>query len=257
MIYAEVDTSKLERVIDDFVIHSGKEMSEVVKQQAGQMVGHLIALTPPSKTRGVSLSKTGGITNAAKKIGEKAIRADIASLFPTTRMNREKVERMIENGYRWGTGRGAKQIPRYAGSVSELRRIHKESRSPSTGRVRVGSTGQRMAITTAALRREFAKEQIKTVGKLNAGWVRAAEELKTAKRAVPVWIRRHKGMPGSVQYLRKKNGLGIIVSNRMDYMPRDIRRRYQTAIDIRTRMLTKNLKLLMERNTKKANRKLK
>ena len=257
MITANVDTSGLNKALSEFAKESRKDMEDLLEKQGGILVGHLIALTPPGKARGQNLTDRGGIATSAKKLGEATIKADINSLFPTTRMKPEKVWGMIENGYRWGTGRGAKRIQNYAESVAELERVHRIARSRKTGRVRTGTIGQNMALTRAATRNEFRKAQIKQVGILNAGWLRAAKRLKTAKRATPAWITRHGDKPGGVLFRRSKHGLSIIVDNRMDYFPKNIEMRIQKAIDRREYGLTKALAAMIKRKADKANKKMK
>lgn len=256
MFVADVDTTQMNLALARFAKESRKEVEEIIEKQSGIIVGHLIAMTPPAKARGANMSDRGGIAASAKKLGEATIRADIASLFPSTRMKREKVEGMIDSGFRWGTGRGAKKISRYAGSVAELKRIHAQARSKKTGRVRTGSIGQNMALTKAAIRNQFARDQIKRVGILNAGWLRAARKLKTAKRATPAWITRHGDKPGAVNFRRSRHGLAITVSNHMDYFPKNINQRIQRAVDRRARGLEKAIEAMLERKAKRATKRM-
>lgn len=257
MFTADVDTTRLNLAMARFAKESRKDLDEVMEKEAGTIVGGLIAMTPPGKKSGTNMTDRGGIAMSAKKLGEATIRADIASLFPTTRMKPEKVQGMIESGFRWGTGRGAKKIPRYASSVAELRRIHNAARSKATGRVKTGSIGQNMALTKAATKNEFAREQIKRVGILNAGWLRAAKQLKTSKRATPAWITRHGDKPGSAIFRRTKHGLSISLQNRMDYFPKNIESRMQLAVSRRAAGIEKAVAAMIARKAAKANQRMK
>lgn len=257
MFVTQVDTTKLNEVMRAFAKESRKGIDEVVEKQAGILVGHLIALTPPAAARSQAMNDSGGITAQAKKRGEARIKADIASLFPTTRLKPERVWGMIDNGFTWGTGREKKKIQEYAENIQDLERVHRFARSRRTGRVRTGSTGQNMAMTSAALRREFIKEKIKKVGILNAGWLAAAKRLKTARSKTPAWITRHGNKPGGVEFRNSKSGLTIFVKNRMPYFPKDQDQRIQRALDRRTYGLTKALEAMIERKAKRATQRMK
>jgi hypothetical protein len=256
MFEAQIDSRKLFLAMKEFAKESRKDLGEIVQKQAGIMVGHLISFTPPAASLGQSMSDRGSITSQAKKRGEASVKADIAVLFPTTRLKPEAVRGMIDNGYEWGTGRGAKKIPEYADSIADLKRIHDFSRSKSTGRVRTGIGGQNMAMTNAALRREFIKLKIKNVGILNAGWLSAAKKLKTSKRATPSWITRHGDKPGGASFRDSKSGLTITISNRMPYFPRNMDSRIQRAITYRAYGLQKALESMIERKAQKATQRM-
>lgn len=256
MFTADVDTTQLNLAMAKFAKETRKSMDEVMEKQAAMIVGVLISMTPPAKARGQNITDRGGIATSAKKLGEATIKADIASLFPTTRMKPERVQGMIDNGFKWGTGRGAKQIKEYASSVADLKRIHNKARSPRTGRVKTGSVGQNMALTRAAIRNEFARSQIKRVGILNAGWLRAAKRLKTAKRATPAWITRHGDKPGGVVFRRTKHGLAINMSNKVDYFPKNIEARMQRAVTRRAAGIEKALQAMIEKKAQRANQRM-
>lgn len=257
MFETKVDTSRLNAAMRAFAKESRKSMDEVLQKQGGILVGHLIALTPPAAARAQAMNDRGGITSQAKKRGEARIKADIASLFPTTRMKPERVWGMIDNGFRWGTGRGAKRIPEYAESLDDLERVHRFARSRATGRTRTGSTGQNMAMTNAALRREFIRQKIKKVGILNAGWLSAAKKLKTAKSKTPAWITRHGNKPGGVDFRHSRSGLTITIRNRMPYFPKDQDRRIRRALDRRQYGLEQALQAMIDRKAKKATQQMK
>jgi len=257
MIEAQADLRKFEFALKEFVKASGKGLDDVVRDQSKMMVGHLIALTPPGTPRSSTINDSGGITIAAKKLGEGAIRADIAALFPTSGMKPERVKGMIEDGFYWGTGKGKKRIRQYAESMSDMERIHRQSRSRSTGRARVGQSGQYMALTRKALRNQFIREKIKDVGKLNSGWLRAAQKLRTAKGKTPAWITRHGSGPGDVIEKDTRAGLAITMQNRMDYFPKDQMRRYVYATRRRTYAMGKAIENMLEKKARRANQKMK
>tara|TARA_R110002126_G_scaffold165162_2_gene313003 strand:+ start:222 stop:1001 length:780 start_codon:yes stop_codon:yes gene_type:complete len=256
MITADVDTSRLHILMSQFARESRKGMDEIIKKQTATIVGHLISFTPPAKTKGKNLTKGGGISKHAKELGENRMKAEINSLFPTTTLKSEEVWGMIENGFRWGTGRGAKKIGEYAESVADLKRVHRKSRSRTTGRVKTGTIGQNMALTKKSILNAYIKDQIKDVGMLNAGWLRAANELGTSKRQVPAWIRRHGNMPGGVKQRNSKHGFYITVSNRMSYFPKNMASRMQAAVHRRENGLEIALEAMFLRKAQKINQKM-
>ena len=256
MITGKLDTSRLNNLMAVFAKETKKSMDEVVEDQSAIIVGHLIAITPPGKAKGQNLTKNGGIAKSAKKLGEATMKADINSLFPTTRLKSHVVWGMIEDGFRWGTGRGAKKIGEYAESVADLKRVHRKSRSRTTGRVKTGTIGQNMALTKKSILNAYIKDQIKDVGMLNAGWLRAANELGTSKRQVPAWIRRHGNMPGGVKQRNSKHGFYITVSNRMSYFPKNMASRMQAAVHRRENGLEIALEAMFLRKAQKINQKM-
>lgn len=253
MIEVRIDTRRLNAAMQEFARESRKELDVVVRQQAGIMVGHLIALTPPAAGMGQAMSDTGAITLEAKKRGEGTIAADIAVLFPTTKLAEGKVRGMIDAGWEWGTGSGKKTIREFAENIGDLERIHRFARSPASGRVRTGRTGQNMALTRAAVRKAYTKQAIKKVGLLAAGWIAAARELRTVGRATPAWITRHGKQPGGVSITRTTEGISVKVANRVAYFPKDMPTRVQRAVIWRERGLRRALEAMLDRRAKKAN----
>lgn len=256
MLDVRIDTRRLNAAMQDYAKEARKDLNSVVRKQAGIMVGHLIAMTPPGAAKGEAMNDRGGITNSAKKHGESAIAADIAALFQPTELKDKEVYGLIEAGFEFGTGRGKKTIREFASTEADLERIHKFSRSASSGRVRTGSTGQNMALTRLALRNAYTKKAQLKVGRLNAGWLHAAAELKTIARATPAWITRHGRMPGGVSIRKTKEGLDITVANRMPYFPKDMDARIQRAVFRRGVGLRKALEAVVELRNAKANAKM-
>lgn len=255
MLDIRIDTRRLNAAMQEMARESRKDLDVVVREQAGIMVGHLIAMTPPAAGKGQAMNDRGGIELEAKKRGESAIAADLAALFPTTKLKDEEVMRRIDQGFEWGTGGGKKIIRDFAETEEDLRRIHQSSRSPSTGRVRTGR-GQNMALTRAAVLKAYKKKALLKVGHLNAGWLKAARELRTAARATPAWITRHGAKGGGFSILRTQEGLNIAVSNNLPYFPKDMNLRVQRVVFRRGEGLRKALEAMVERKAQKARGKM-
>lgn len=253
MIAIALDTRSLNAAMQEYARESRKDLDFIVRQQAGILVAHLIAMTPPGASKGQALTDSGGIGMSAKKRGEAVLAADIAALFPTTKLKDARVFGMIDAGFEWGSGRGKKTIREFAQTEADLERVHQFARSPSSGRIRTGSTGQNMAVTKAGIRKAYTLRAIKRVGLLNAGWLRAAAELKTVKRNTPAWITRHGAQPGGVDMTRSAGGISITVSNRQPYFPKDMDARLQRAVFRRAHGLRKALEVMLEKRAAKAN----
>lgn len=252
MITSEVDTSKMERALAEFAREAGKDLDEVTRQQAGILVGHVIAVTPPGEKQ--VMTEQGGIPLEAKKKGEARVAADIAKIFPTTGMKEEKARALVERGHKWKMGDGGRAVAvrDTAFTEAELERFHRASRNPSTGRTRKAG-GVLTAVTRKSVLRAYIRKRMKDVGKLNSGWLTAAQDLKTAKRATPAWIRRHGAGPGGSRTRRTRKGdIGIRIFNYQAWFPRGMGRRVRIALNRRERGLKKATQAMIDRKARKA-----
>jgi hypothetical protein len=142
-----------------------------------------------------------------------------------------------------------------AESASELRMIHQFARNPRTGRTRK-MRGVGMAITRKAVLRQYIKQEIKKTGLLNAGWIRAASDLKTASRAVPAWIKRHGARPGGSSIRDTGGKIGIRIYNTQAWFPSGMDARVRIAVSRRERGLIKALEAVLERKARAAERRM-
>ena len=110
MIDVKINTSNLEKAISEFASLTRKDLGEVYRQQAGILVGHVIAITPPGGKGGEAFTDSGGISLEAKKRGEAAIAEDISKLFPTSKLRHEALVGMVNAGFEFQTGKGHKDI---------------------------------------------------------------------------------------------------------------------------------------------------
>jgi hypothetical protein len=210
MLEIKIDTSKMERALSEFADLTRKDFSEVMKKQAGIMVGQLIGVTPPGHAE--AMNSDGGITTAAKKSGEARIASDIAKLFPTTKLKEERVDGLIADGFKWESGKGRFPVAGKAFTMADLKKYHSAARNRANGRTSAGR-GANMAVTRRALRTAYIKQQQQKVGMLAAGWIRAADELGTSSRRVPNWIRRHGAGPGGADINDRGGRINIRLFN--------------------------------------------
>ena len=145
------------------------DLEQETKRQAGLLVGALIAITPPGKGRGSTISDRGGITLDAKKMGESQVKSDIQKLFPTTAIKEvPKIEGMIKGGAKWKRTGGQRAVEAFyfSESLIDLRNAHRAARNRRTGRTS-GRHKASIVLTRAAIRQKLIKEKIKQVGLLN------------------------------------------------------------------------------------------
>lgn len=256
MITATVDTSNLETALAEFAALTRKDLGEVTRQQAGILVGHVIAITPPGGKGGEAFTDSGGIGLSAKKRGEAAIAADITRLFPTSTLKHDTLVGLVNAGFEFQTGKGHKDIVReVAESAEDLRRIHQFARNPRTGRTRK-MKGIGMAITRKAVLKQYIRQEMAKVGKLNAGWINAARELKTAARAVPAWITRHGAGRGGADISDRGSRIGIRIFNSEVWFPNGMDARVALAVKRRENGLKKAMEAVLERRARAAERRM-
>jgi hypothetical protein len=256
MIDVQIDTATLEAAIAEFAIATKKDLGEIYRQQAGILVGHVIAITPPGGKNGQAFSDSGGIALAAKKHGESAIASDIAKLFPTSNMERGNLIALVNAGFEFQTGKGRKDTVRdFAETTADLARVHQFARNPRTGRTRK-MKGVGMAVTRKAVLKQYIRQEIAKVGKLNAGWIAAAREMKTANRAVPAWITRHGAGKGGSNFTQRAGKIGITVYNNEVWFPSGMDSRVGLAVRRRESGLRKAIEAVMERRAKAAEKRM-
>lgn len=259
MIDVQIDTSKLEAAIAEFAKLTRKDLGEVTKQQAGILVGHVIALTPPGGKDGQSMTDSGGIGLDAKKRGEARMASDISKLFVTTRLPEAAIDRLIlDRDFEWEnpeSGGRTVMVFRKANSMADLATVHKAARNPRNGRTRQAGGGF-MAIARPALVKQYIREAIKKVGLLNAGWLNAARELKTASRAVPAWITRHGSQGGGADVKDSGPLVRIRIFNTQAWFPSGMEARIAIAITRREAGLKKAMEAILERRAKAAEKRM-
>jgi hypothetical protein len=253
----QVDTKPYEVALAEFSRVARKGLDATMKQQAGILVGHVIALTPPGGRRGEAMSERGGIDLTAKKRGESRIAADIAMIFPTTKAREEEVQGWIRAGVKVKATQHSRavHVRDIAFTLADMQRVHRVSRNRQTGRTRAMG-GDFMAYARPALLKSYIKQEVKRVGLLNAGWLQAADTLKTAKRNTPSWITRHGKQAGAAMVQTRSTGTAISISNFQTWFPSGMAGRVQLALKRREAGLKKAAEEILERRAKAAERRM-
>jgi len=256
MISAKVDCSGMLDAMGDFAKLTRKDMQVEMRAQAGMLIGHVIALTPPGGGKGQAMSIQGGVNISAKQHGEKSIAADIARIFPTTKASEAEVRGWIKNGVKVsiGSNKRAVLVKDIAFSIAKMKQVHQLARNPRSGRVTVAG-GDNCAFTTSALLKQYTKIEQAKAGKLAAGWLAAADELRTSKRYMPAWITRQGRRPGGVEVMERDAGTVIHMHNDQTWFPGDMTVRVQFALDRREKGIRKAMDAIIERRGKAAEKK--
>jgi hypothetical protein len=243
MFTAKVDTQKLNYLMDELVAETKKTNDEIILKSARTILGNLIAITPPGKRQG-------------KDFLNKLITSDVAKLFPTTAVkDEERIIAQIKRGDKFKTYFGEAKVKRFTNSLGELQSIHKRSRN-YRGRVNKGVARSNMALTRTATKNQLKKHLIGKIGLLNAGWLRAANQLKLTKQATPKWITRHSPKAGFAKFKKSRYGLIITLANKVNYYPKDAVGRANQAVreaEIHLRVL---IDVALKKNAQKINRKM-
>lgn len=213
-----------------------------------------MSLTSSPLRRQVTLRRclTRGISLAAKKSGELRLASDIANIFPTTRLAPSAIDKLIEARHEWTGPNGAKLLTFVkANSLADMKIIHAQARNPRSGRTRAMG-GRFAAITRPALLKEYIKQELTKVGLLNAGWIGAANALKTASRNVPQWIKRHGKKPGGATIRDSGPMIAIRIFNSQTWFPGDMQRRVAAAVRRREFGLRQAMEAVLQRQAKAA-----
>lgn len=254
MIDIAVDTTALEAAIAEFATVGKKDLADAMRQAGGTMVGQMIGVTPPSHQK--TLTTDGGAAKGAQVAGEKRVASDILKLFPITKKKDAEVTGMVASGFKWIGENGRKQpVSEVAFSAADLARIHQKARNKKTGRTNAGY-GQNMAITRAGLRKEYIKREKLKVGKLSAGWINAARELKTPPRYLPAWINRHGAGPGGATVRDSGGMVSIRIYNSNQWFGAGWNRRLAYVVSRTEKAMIKAATVILGRRAKAAERRM-
>lgn len=196
-VECKVASDRLEAKIEEYAKQVEKIPAEVLPMVAKIFVKEVIKLTPPMR----SLNPSESFADQ-KRIGENAVSGDIRSAFvPIDQLNVIRNPRVptIGNAMRRVVRRGNPQ------EVAELlnrfgyrnvradkviaeptEELHNKLRG-ARGRVLRSRVGSYFVRSGAKLKRFIGKKQ-KLVGKMKAGWTKAAD---LVGMSLPAWIRRH------------------------------------------------------------------
>jgi hypothetical protein len=257
MIQLKIDTSKMEAALADFAKEARKDLGAMMKSQAGILVGHMIALTPPASGKGHQMSETnGGEDHSAKRRGEDSVEADIRKIFIPTKLSEKRAAGAAAAGFsvRPAGSQRAMIVRDTAFDLAKMKKVHGYARNPLSGRTR-SLNGLSLALTKAGLLNKYIRQEQRKVGLLSAGWLTAARAMNTTKRSTPAWISRHGQQPGGATMQVGGSVVSIRVFNNQRWFPGDMGQRVQLAIDRRERGMRKATEAIIARRARTAQRK--
>lgn len=240
-LYVEVDFSNLNRVIAQYAVAAGKELSAVLKDESRLLVKEVINLTPPAG---------GGVIGAAaKRRGEAAVARDIGGLFVGKRLKgRREIKKVFGRTPKKRTFVKTRELHPDVRAIYEVRSAKDRFQGKFITR------GQKTAFYVdnsklVALR----TAQKKKVGKLASGWVPALKALDASGAS---WVERHlaSGTRGTA-HLDKSDELTPSFEAAMDVkgeIAYELQRRLKAAVEIRRNKMLRRLPHVMAAVAKKA-----
>lgn len=170
-----------------------KSQEEVMREMTKDLIGTVIALTPPSAGKYAT-----GMT--AKKRGERTTEGQIRRIFEG--VNKSEVP-------------AARKRRDEDMSIAHMAAIHKRKRV--NGRVGRSPVRRRKKVMKGQLNRYIRMRKSK-VGMLAAGWGKAAADFGVRGRNYPAWIKRHQGKAkGTASFKVTKDNIHIRFTNNVRY----------------------------------------
>ena len=200
----ELDKTKFDAALRDFLKNSKKAVGQVLREQARLVVGQIAARTPPGGPN------TSG--RAAKQRGEAAVVRDIAKIMEKAGPKRRRRKGGDEDDERGDHSAALFDITA-AAAVSDPAAIHKRFRN-SRGRVR-REISPKIKVRAGDLTR-LIKTKKAMVGFLASGWRTAASKFGVK---LPAWITRHAGQ-GSAKEKSDAASVEVVATNSVGYADR-------------------------------------
>jgi len=270
--HVQLDPSNLVGHLHDFAKVLGKDLGEVVREQAGHFCMDLVKYTRPFTSPGK------GLDSGSKKKGEENVRAAVFTVFrPLSLATKQQIAdtKSFEVFKMWNKERGqgksslssqkqwemfqarnpAGRSMTYVGSdLSAMSKIHTKLRKFS-GKGGLMDYAKQAKNPFALARREkdlekYAKQKWKDVGSLKAGYWYAAQKIRAKEIKAPAWIKHTTGQSYAIGQdlintpMKPEALVGNLVGFRA--MPRGLLR---SAINYR--MYAMRVKMAAELNKKK------
>lgn len=270
--HVQLDPSNLVAHLHDFAKVMGKDLGEVVREQAGHFCMDLVKYTRPFTSPGK------GLESGSRDKGEENVTKALFTVFqPLERATKQQISdtKSFEVFKMWNKERGqgkasmssqkqwemfqAQTPPRrsmtYVGSdLSAMSKIHNKLRKYS-GKGGLMDFAKQSKAPFALARREkdiekYAKQKWKDIGSLKAGYWFAAQKIRAKEIKAPAWIKHTIGQSYAVGQdmintpMKPEALVGNLVGFRA--MPRGLLR---SAINYR--MYAMRVKMAAELNKKK------
>lgn len=246
MITFRLKQAEFSRQIEQVIRTTGREASDVVRQEGKLLVQDLVKLTPP-----FGPSPNSESFSAQRKVGEKAVERDLTRTFTAIdpdKIHNPKIRERIKALTRKGDVQAIQDLLKQcripaAGVILEMTTAQHQARRDGRGRVK---RGKRLWIVRERSFGRFLREKKKHVGQSKAGWAAAAAALGLK---LPAWITRH-GTGGGSFVETKGNMPKIRIENRQGGGGSDLRI-VERALKNRIRNIGKKLEKIARSGWKK------
>lgn len=211
--HVSLDASTLMAHLHDYAKVMGKDLGEVVREQAGHFCMDLVKYTRPFTSAGK------GLENDSKKKGEENVRLSLLKVFqPIANATKQQVAdmRSFEVFKLWSKSQGvgkssmskdkqwqvfqarnpARRSLTYVGSDSSaMAKIHQKLRKYS-GKGGLVDYAKNTKSAFAFVKKEsditkYAKQKLKGIGSLKSGYWFAAQKIRAKEIKAPAWIKGH------------------------------------------------------------------
>ena len=211
------DLRPIQRAIKKLQPQVKQSRRELVEQAARGFVKEVVEITPPGGS--------GRRGNAAKKVGEAAIKYDLSRVMAAARARLNVI-------------------------LQDPREIHQRFRDLRTGRINPRNLKHPYPVDAAALR-SLQRDLLARVGKLAGGWNAGAAKLGAK---VPSWIARQGAGRGAMSVVNSIRQFRITLTNAVKYVHNvaDYTRRVQSAINIQAAKMERKAEFLLTRALKRA-----
>lgn len=248
MIKVEVDDSKLQRSLAELSILTGRDMKDILKQEARLFCVALAKYTQPF-----------GLDQNAKAMGEAAVRRDIRKVYATPSWVWGEINKTnstaAKNAARAVMGylqkkkyeEAEKILKRFGIQLSTGKfdaRYHKER---FVGGKLKGRDYSQIVAEEKELE-DYIRQKMKLVGFAKSGWASCARMLG-GTRGVPAWARKNNAPAMVVDHSNSRDDPHFILVNAIDYTSRVLSASgMQGAVDERVFNLTVRIDKAAEAN---------
>jgi hypothetical protein len=271
-VTATIDQTKFNRALEEFSAMTRKDVSSVLRQQAGLVAVRAATIQPPNSGSGFG---NPGSWAAQFKKGKERIEAQnfgASGAFIEARKLSLKAAKQAAKGseHKFIFAHGGKRyvapdqnvIERPNNSrMSAFRRPFwkqgrlnakhiQEPREISENTLRLS----KMVVSTSA-KNSWLRHQWSKLGRAKAGWIRAAQATGMIGK-LPAWVRRHSGSAGSATHYGTKDKEGWEIANLVNHANamKLSTRVMQHALNYQAGQMAKQVAALMAKAAGKFNR---
>lgn len=271
-VTATIDQTKFNRALEQFAAVTNKDVSTLLRQQAGLVAIRAAAVQPPNG--GAGFSNPGSWAAQLKKGKERIVAQNFgeSGMFIEARKLSMKAAKQAARGsqYKFIFARGSDRFIAPTQNVvehpdnSRMSRFRRpfwkqgkiDARHVQTARQLPDGMWKltKMVVSTSA-KNAWLKHQWSKLGRAKAGWIHAAQATGMISK-LPSWVRKHTGSAGSAKHYGTTDNQGWEIANLVGHANamRLSKRVMQHALNYQAGQMAKQFKALMEKAAGKFNR---